>query len=258
LDSATRSKIEEVLATRGEGVFGNRPRFALVDKGQIRRQEKVKLGTYGMIKGVRYFLAGAATRADRAEADYGFLFEQVLLEMTRLGLGTCWLGGTFSRNQWGQVLRQDSREFIPSIAALGFAAPRRGRVDRLVRWGARADRRKPWKHLFFEGDFRRALSPAAAGPGARVLEMVRLAPSASNKQPWRVVQGEGSFHFYLARTPGYVANLLSADLQMVDMGIAMCHFQLAAGELGLDGGWQHSPPDIRSPRGEEYIHTWQM
>ena len=93
--------------------------------------------------------------------------------------------------------------------------------------------------------------------------MVRLGPSASNKQPWRIIQDGSTWHFFLQRTPGYgsgslVFNLLRlADLQRVDMGIAMCHWELAARELGLQGKWVVKDPDIDKPDGQtEYIASW--
>jgi hypothetical protein len=93
--------------------------------------------------------------------------------------------------------------------------------------------------------------------------MVRLGPSASNHQPWRVVKEGKNWHFYLKRTPGYNERLLvklsgTADLQRIDMGIAMCHFDLTARELGLTGQWVEEEPDIDRPfELLEYTATWQ-
>ncbi|MBE0687725.1 MAG: nitroreductase, partial [Anaerolineaceae bacterium] len=69
----------------------------------------------------------------------------------------------------------------------------------------------------------------------------RLGPSASNKQPWRIVQANGAFHFFIQRTKGY-RNVMTRlvqidDMQRLDIGIAMCHFELTAQELGLQGKW---------------------
>jgi hypothetical protein len=92
--------------------------------------------------------------------------------------------------------------------------------------------------------------------------MVRLGPSASNRQPWRIVKGEGAWHLYLQRTPGYrdgaTARLLKlADLQRIDMGIAMCHFELVARQAGLPGGWRIQDPGLE-PIDEftEYSVSW--
>ena len=91
-----------------------------------------------------------------------------------------------------------------------------------------------------------------------------MAPSASNKQPWRVVRRGDDWHFFLQRTKGYgkgspvFAVLRLADLQRVDLGIALCHFELAAGELGLAGGWVLDAPDVGSlAQSVEYIATWR-
>jgi hypothetical protein len=92
---------------------------------------------------------------------------------------------------------------------------------------------------------------------------VRWAPSASNKQPWRIVRNENAFHFYLSRTKGYgkgsllFSLLRIVDLQRVDLGIAMCHFELTARELGFAGRWAVQDPDIAKPDDRtEYIVSW--
>jgi hypothetical protein len=92
--------------------------------------------------------------------------------------------------------------------------------------------------------------------------MVRIGPSASNKQPWRVVKDDNAFHFYLQRTKGYRENSLTrflglADLQRLDMGIAMCHFELTSREEGLNGKWLSVEPAIKKPDPLiEYTASW--
>jgi hypothetical protein len=54
----------------------------------------------------------------------------------------------------------------------------------------------------------------------------------------------------------FILNL--ADLQRVDMGIAMAHFELSARENGLKGKWMVHPPGIPLPdQLTEYSITWQ-
>ena len=93
--------------------------------------------------------------------------------------------------------------------------------------------------------------------------MVRWGPSASNKQPWRIVKQENVWHFYLQRTPGYgsdgwLGKLLGvADVQRLDMGISMCHFELSAMELGLKGKWSVAEPALEKPdKHTEYTVSW--
>ena len=54
-----------------------------------------------------------------------------------------------------------------------------------------------------------------------------------------------------------IFNLLRlADLQRVDMGIAMCHFELAIHEFNLQGRWIIEEPDIIKQESTEYIVSW--
>ena len=86
---------------------------------------------------------------------------------------------------------------------------------------------------------------------AQRLEMVRLAPSAKNAQPWRIVKDEDKFHFYEKRDIGIGAH----DIQRLDVGIALCHFELAAKEKGISGHIVREEPQIN--KGELiYVFTW--
>ena len=256
LTPEVRGEIENILQAQGKGFFGNTPRFALIERERTRQEQQVRLGTYGFIRGAAHFIAGAIARGPRAEADFGCLMENIVLEMTRLGLGTCWLGGTFSREEYAQVLHLDEKSWVPAILSLGYPAASRGTIERVVRWKAKADSRLPFEALFFEGDFTRPLSEAAAGAYARVLEMVRIAPSASNKQPWRVVKNNQGYHLILQRTPGYQKWVPSTDLQQLDMGIAMSHWEASAKALGLEGHWERISGDSRWAGNSEYIVSW--
>ena len=49
----------------------------------------------------------------------------------------------------------------------------------------------------------------------------------------------------------------TVDLQRIDMGIAMCHFELTAHELGLKGKWQIDDPQILAPdQLAEFTASW--
>ena len=48
------------------------------------------------------------------------------------------------------------------------------------------------------------------------------------------------------------------DIQRVDIGIAMCHFELAAQELGVSGRWSFRPPVLSLPdKLTEYEVSWE-
>jgi hypothetical protein len=188
--------------------------------------------------------------------DYGYLLEQIVLGATDMGLGTCWLGGTFSASSFAKAINLQEGELLPTVSPIGYPAERKSLAEKMMRGMVGADKRKPWSGLFFTDNFSRPLTEEGAGIYATALANLRLAPSASNKQPWRLLRDSaGVFHFYLSRALGY--NLLrGVSLQDLDMGIAMCHFELTARELGIKGEWlvEGSAPKSGS---FDYIVSWQ-
>jgi nitroreductase len=255
-------RIAEFAAAIGPGPLGGRARYQLIAADPEDSAALRQLGTYGFIKGATAFLVGATQDGQEKLEDFGFLLEKLVLFATDLGLGTCWLGGTFTKSSFAQRIHALPDELIPAVTPVGYCAPTRRPVDRLIRNRAGSDRRLPVERLFLDKQFSTPLSLSEAGDYALPLEMVRLAPSASNKQPWRIVRQANAWHFYLQRTPGYRDSLLNrvftqADLQRADMGIAMCHFELTAKEHGLMGEWSQRDPGIEPPdEFTTYIVTW--
>lgn len=257
IEGKDRETILGLLPRHTVGPFGNKIRFGLIDFDELSQREIKTLGTYGVIKGARLFLVGAVVLSDKAMEDFGYCLENIILEATNLGLGTCWIGGTFRRTRFARQIRVTEKEIVPAICPIGYPRTRRRAKERVLRLLAKSDGRKPWDELFFRGDFQVTLSRDGTGPYATALESVRIAPSASNRQPWRIVRGiEGDiYHFYLKRTMGYDRLIKEFKIQNIDMGIAMCHFELSAVETGLSGQWEDHRPDLDVPD-MEYIVSW--
>lgn len=263
LAPAAWAALEAALGDLPSGPFAESSRFALVSAFASDPKALRQLGTYGNIQGATTFIAGAVADGPRALEAFGYRMEIAILRATDLGLGTCWLGGTFNRGGFGAALGVRPGELMPAISPVGEVASERGVLDRFLRWSANSKNRLPAESLFTEPDFATPLAADSLGRWAEALEMVRLAPSASNRQPWRVVAEPGSrvFHFYLRRSLMYarVAKTFvgADDLQRVDMGIALCHFELAAAELGLPGRWiAVEPAGLSLPDRTEYCLTW--
>jgi hypothetical protein len=187
--------------------------------------------------------------------DFGFGMERNLLYATALGLGTCWLGGTLNRAGFARKISLSPEEFMPAISPVGYPADKRSLTDRAFRFMAKSDKRKPWGELFFDKQPGNPLVKDKAGACGQALESVRIGPSASNRQPWRIIREGASWHFFLARTPGYDKMLGEIRLQEVDMGIALCHFELAAQELEIQGSWKVAKPAFDAGT-LEYVMSW--
>lgn len=214
-----------------------------------------KLGTYGMIKGASVFVGAAVRNTLEGILALGFEFEQLILHMTTLRLGTCWLGGTFNRSEFTKAMDLPEGMIFPAISPVGFFEKKR-LTETLVRGFVKADTRKPWETLFFHENFATPLTAETAEDYAFPLEMVRLGPSASNKQPWRIVRAGKAYHFYEYKLPGY-SGAFDFDMQSIDMGIAACHFSLAAQEKGLMGHFDlAADPKITQPDNILYKYSW--
>lgn len=254
-DEETKGRLRAFFRENTRGPFGNPLRFELIDLTEAERAGLKSLGTYGVIKGAGLFIAGAVTRGARAMEDFGFGMERNILFATTLGLGTCWLGGTLNRAGFARKIGLRPGELMPAISPVGYPAGKRSLTDRAFRFMAKSDKRKSWQELFFDGRPDTPLSRELAGPLGEVLEAVRIGPSASNRQPWRIVRDSAAFHFFIARTPGYDKMTGEVKLQEVDMGIALCHFEIAARETGIPGGLKTSRPAFDAGA-MEYVVSW--
>ena len=256
-----RGPLEQFLRATPPGPFGTLPRFGLVAASEEDSDVLRGLGTYGAIKGAMGYIVGTVVRGEKNLEDFGYLMEAIILRATDLGLGTCWLGGTFTKSRFATRFGLRDGEKIPAVTSTGYAAGRAHAPDAPTDQIAHLRPRLPWEALFFDGQFGNPLPAEAAREYSTALEMVRLGPSASNKQPWRIVRDGGSWHFFIQRSLFYGPRTLGlvgiADMPRLDAGIAMCHFELTARELGLRGSWRVADPGLE-PHGArtEYSATW--
>ena len=213
-----------------------------------------KLGTYGVIRGAQTFLGVTVKNTETAPEAVGYTFEKLVLRATSMGLGTCWMAGTFNREQFAGLLGVKEDEIFPVISPIGYPLEKKVLIDSVFRKVGKSDQRKAWSELFFDGEFGKPLVEDQAGDYAFPLEMLRLAPSAANKQPWRIVRKDGTFHFFRAGNP---KSKYPYDLQRLDVGIGACHFHLAAQERGLAGEFTYlAEPDIIMPENMKYLFSW--
>jgi Nitroreductase family. len=257
LEDKVLQELSGHISAAHTGPFGNQPNFKLIHMNIVEPQEWKKLGTYGVIKNARMFLVGTIKNNRMAMEDYGYCKEILILKATALGLGTCWLGGTFKASEFAQAAGLQEGEILPTVSPIGYPSEEKSLTEKIMRRIAGSDHRKPWSDIFFANAFSKPLTQAQAGKYSEALENLRLAPSASNKQPWRILldTSKNTFHFYLSRSFGY--NLLrGVSLQDIDLGIAMSHFEITAREQGLAGIWQ---VDTNAPKETslDYVVSWQ-
>jgi len=240
------------------GPFGNRVRFEIIDTTEFDKEELKSLGTYGMIKGGDIYIAGIVKKSENNFEDFGYCMEKVILKLTQIGLGSCWMGGTFNRSNFAKKINLKDDELLPAVTPIGYIADKKTFKENLIRTIIGAKKRKPSQELFFDVNSSTPLDLTTIGEYADILEAVRLGPSASNKQPWCVIRDkEGNYHLYLNENEAYNNAIPEIKIQNIDMGIAMCHFELVAKELSINGKWIKSKTSIDSGK-LIYIAMWKV
>jgi Nitroreductase len=225
--------------------FGAKARIELISTND--NGDAVKLGTYGWIKGACDYLLLIYEESPFAETAAAYMFEQVVLFCTDLGLGTCWLGGSFSRGDFKKQISLNPNEKLKIVSPVGYPGDKKRFLEKYI---VKADKnhtsRKLFGELFFEKDFSNPLTEAAAGTFFTPLEMVRLAPSANNMQEWRALLENNVLHFY--KKPYLM-------FDAIDMGIALCHFELTCKEMGIDGNFEQLK-DYPANDKIKYVISW--
>ncbi|MBF4695737.1 nitroreductase family protein [Fusibacter ferrireducens] len=241
------------------GPFGHRAEFAMIPVSNHINAEGERIGTYGVIRNPAGYVVGMTKNDREYLVDFGYTFEIFMLDLFSLGVGSCWLGGTFDRKMLSTKFEMNSSFIIPAIMPFGYHDEKPSFIEKTMRRLANSDHKLDFETVCFNQNLESPLKKEEASIYEIPLEMARIGPSASNKQPWRMVIGaDGLVHFFIKHTPNY-GNRLKFDIQLLDMGIAMAHFKSAADEIGIKGEWKVCE-GLQIPVDDphvEYIMSWQ-
>ena len=249
LRTEDRQKIEDFLKTL-ENPFGVPVEFRFLNAKTHKLSSVV-------IIGAEEYVAAKVSRVPQFEIAYGYSFERFCLFAEGLGMGTVMLAGTLSRRTFEEAMGVKDAEVMLVASPIGYPAEKRSVREKMMRKAIKADERLPFDTLFFEGSFAQGLLPEHAGQFRDALEMMRLAPSAVNKQPWRAVVCSDKVHFYEQKAKSLSNNSLG-DIQKVDMGIGLAHFDLTLKESGIEGKFIVEDPGVETSGAIEYIVTYEL
>lgn len=234
--------------------FGVKVSIYIINKSTDRKGEK--LGTYGIIKGAKTFLGVSVPKVKNSFIAAGYVFEDLILYATSLGLGTVWLAATFSRTAFAAAMNIKEDESFPAISPVGYPAEKRTIKESIMRKAMNSENRKSWSELFYEGTFYSPLKEEKTGEYKKCLDMVRLAPSSKNQQPWRIVKKDSNYHFFVECNKNL--SIEEKSIKLVDIGIALFHFHKTAEQTGIKGCFEEMDKlDINIPENIEYVISWK-
>lgn len=173
----------------------------ILNEPQAFAGAKARLGKF---KNVKNYIALVGKKNDDFEEKCGYYGEKIVLKAALQGLNTCWVALTYSKN--ASLAKVDSGEKLLLVITIGYGET-----------GGAAHKVKPIEKLSrVKGEmpewFRRGV------------EAAQLAPTAINQQKF-VFELNGN---NVKALPGF------GFYTKVDLGIAKCHFEIGAGDVG----WQ--------------------
>ncbi|KAK2940475.1 putative nitroreductase Nfs [Blattamonas nauphoetae] len=214
------------------GPFGSKIRIEIVESKEMVNG---KVGTYGMISGANVFAVVVKDEKTKNE-DVGYVFEHLILHCTKLGLGTCWMAGTFDGKSLKKQLVLNEKESVFMVSPIGYEAEGASKtfVAVLASRVTGSKLRIPFSKFCLRGSIN-----STDGVNAytdvpvigEALEAAHWAPSSAGKQPTRaVIKEEGGkwvVQFYEAK------DVLHNN--GVDSGISIGNFDLTLKEKGITG-----------------------
>lgn len=160
---------------------------------------KTLLVKYGWFKNVENYVALVGKDDENLDELCGYYGEKVVLHAQQMGLGTCWVGGTFSRKKTTFEALEGERMCL--IIAIGYPAnPGKAHKNKKLEKLSNVSEDSP--EWFKNG-----------------MEGVLLAPTAVNQQ---------KFHFELLEDGSVKATASKGAFTKVDLGIAKYHFEIGA------------------------------
>lgn len=203
------------------------------DGEKIQGISKGIIGSYGKIKAPHYLVITSEVKEGYLE-NVGFTLEQLVLQLTGMKIGTCWIGGFIKKELLSGIVEIPTNHVPVIVISFGYPS-NEGEVTRII------DSSYKRKKLsdFYSGDLN--------DEWTSIMNAVRRAPSAVNMQPWRFFK-EGSFIHVFSVTRTLMKHL--EDMHKIDVGIALCHLKVALEAKNISFEFLHN--DL-SKKGLNYI-----
>lgn len=165
----------------------------------------------GFLSGVENYFAMICKKDDPiGDEKIGYYGESLILLCTRLGLGSCWIAGTYDKNLCHVEVGED--EELRCVIVFGSVKPKESIKERAIAKSVKRNSKEIKDMLSAYDDV-----PNWVVDGVRYAVK---APSAQNRQPVKFFcDGESVF----AKVKG------DHKYDLIDLGIAKLHFEIGAG-----------------------------
>lgn len=230
IDDATVAQIKNICQ-HVEPLNSSSLELRLLPGSQVHNLIRGYLGKYGRIISP-WYVAVIAPGDTESLINAGYCGQRTVIEMTALDLGTCWIGGLFNSKAVDNYVGVDKGHGVRALIAWGRS--QKATWSKTIKVAGRLGKRiPPEKMSVFDS------SGDSCRPWRAVLEAVRWAPSALNRQPWRLWFSGDVVHLYSE------GKSCRRKFTPLEMGIALCHLELACKQLGIPGKIMQVPHPTR-------------
>ena len=169
------------------------------------------LAKYGKFSGISNYIAMIGKKGD--DVTLGYYGEQVVLLAQRLGLNTCWVGLTYSKQPDKYEVRPGEK--LVCVVSLGYGATQ----------GVQHPQKKGYEAYCKDARKEPSAFPKWFEDG---MKAALLAPTAINQQKFEFVLHDGN------RVEGKTRFTMLNGYAPIDLGIAKCHFEIGAGKESFE------------------------
>lgn len=181
--------------------------------GKIQNVISGIIGSYGKIRAPHYIIATSETKDGYLE-NVGYVLEPMVLKLTEMGIGTCWIGGSINKQLLKQII--DIKERHVPVIVIAFGYPR-DEYD-ITTKALKSRNRKDLSDLIMDD---------MGITWQYIIDAARMAPSSINSQPWRFFKRENIVDVYSVQRRGLLAKHLQ-KMNLIDVGIALSHIEIAS------------------------------
>lgn len=205
-------------------LFGNIPMesFLIEDGEKIHTTFKGLMSKYTKVKAPHY-LAFTSEISEGHLENIGFIGEDIVLKLTKLGIGTCWLGSAIKQELFKTIVKVQDKQSYIILIALGYPTNQLKLVE---------SRKRIDKSKIIAGTYGDQYEP--------IIQAFIDAPSAVNSQPWKLSIDNNKFDLYLENRNLLTKNMLK-DMNHIDIGIGLNHLYNSAIELGYSVELKQAP-----------------
>lgn len=175
----------------------------------------------GMFSGAPSYIALIGPDSPAGRTACGYYGEQLLLECVALGLGTCWVAGTYKKESVLTQCAPAQGEALFGVLAVGLCPAGQTAKERLL---SLAIHKKQVPYTQMIAQTAAPLAPALE----QALKELERAPSALNKHSPRFSYENGMLSAWVEQPDSQ---------QSLDLGIAKFHIQMSLAAQGISLQW---------------------